>query len=294
MKKKKIMVFREIKELVGAISKIKRWAPFGSVALLLIVILVLTGCAVSEQSGIESLEKRISRLEETNEIYKKRIERLDAIHEIQNLMGRYVWEHEVQKDPEFIETKFADNPDISWEVAHMGLYKGREAVREILNQHGPREGSIAPGTMFIHTLTTPVIEIAEDGQTAKGVWKSPGAETITDPETGKLRGMWALTKYACDFIKEDGKWKILHYHVYRIFMTPADMNYTDEYERKVMKTIGGTPEVGVPEGDRGGTRQASSLRQATTYDNPFSTTYVPELVPAPPEPYGTFSDTFSY
>ena len=55
-------------------------------------------------------------------------------------------------------------------------------------------------------------------------------------------------------------------------MTPADMNYTDEYERKVLKTIGGTPE-----GDRGGTEQASSLRQPTTYDNPFTTSYVPDL-----------------
>ncbi|MBN1627438.1 MAG: nuclear transport factor 2 family protein [Deltaproteobacteria bacterium] len=257
--------------------------PVIILAAAVLIFMCLSGCS---QSG---LEERISKLEQTNETYKKQIERLDAVHEIQNLMGRYVWEHEVQKDPEFIDTMFAkNNPDVSWEVAHMGLYRGRDAVREILNQHGPKGDTIAPGTLFVHTLTTPVIEIAEDGQTAKGVWKSPGAETISDPVTGKLTGMWAWTKYACDFIREDGKWKILHYHVYRIFMTPADMNYTDEYESRFMTNASAI----APAGGRAG--QESSLKEPTTYDNPFTANYVPELVPAPPEPYRTFSETFSY
>lgn len=247
-----------------------------------LIVIDLSGCSQSR------LEEHISKLEQTNDAYKKQIDRLEAVHEIQNLMGRYVWMHEVQKDPEFIDTMFANNPDVSWEVAHMGLYRGREAVREILNQHGPKGETIAPGTLFVHTLTTPVIEIAEDGQTAKGVWKSPGAETITDSQTGKLTGMWAWTKYACDFIREDGKWKILHYHVYRIFMTPADMNYTDEYESRFMSSASSI----APAGGRAG--QEPSLKEPTTYDNPFTTTYVPELVPAPPEPYRTFSETFTY
>lgn len=247
-----------------------------------VVLFVLAGC------GNSNVEERLTQLEESNTLYRQKIERLEAIHEIQNLMGRYVWEHEVQKDPEFIETKFADNPDISWEVAHMGLYRGREAVKEILDQHGPKGESIAPGTLFIHTLTTPVIEIAQDGLTAKGVWKSPGAETITDPNTGKLTGMWAWTKYACDFIKEEGEWKILHYHVYRIFMTPADMNYTDGYEMKFMNEA-----TSLLREDSAAARGASK-KEPTTYDNPFTATYVPELVPTPPEPYKTFSETFSY
>jgi hypothetical protein len=275
-------------------NMVKHLTLFGQTVLLFAVtIYLLTCCTGCGQSAAKNVEERLKQLEATNEMYQKKLDRVDAVQEIQNLMGRYVWEHEVQKDPEFIETKFAkNNPDVSWEVAHMGLYRGREAVKEILDQHGPRGGSITPGTFFVHTLTTPVIEIAEDGQTAKGVWKSPGAETMKDPQTGKLRGMWAWTKYACDFIKEDGKWKILHYHVYRIFMTPADMNYTDGWE---MKGGGGIAPAGATSGGgRGPTQQASSLREPTTYDNPFSTSYIPELVPAPPVPYKTFSETFSY
>lgn len=265
----------------------KNFNKSGIITVIFLASAVLVFTCLSGCSGSD-FEERISKLEQTNEAYKKQIDTLNAIHEIQNLMGRYVWEHEVQKDPEFIDTKFADNPDVSWEVAHMGLYRGRDAVKEILDQHGPRGESISPGTLFIHTLTTPVIEIAQDGLTAKGVWKSPGAETITDPNTGKLTGMWAWTKYACDFIKEEGKWKILHYHVYRIFMTPADMNYTDEYEMKFMK------DMAMPSSPERAVSDSASKKEPTTYDNPFTASYVPELVPAPPEPYKTFSETFSY
>ena len=84
------------------------------------------------------------------------------------MMGRYVWLHEVQRDPELIELFAKNQPDVSWEVAHLGLYEGREAVKEILDSHGPPGDSVAPGTLFLHTLTTPVIEIAGDGQTASG------------------------------------------------------------------------------------------------------------------------------
>jgi hypothetical protein len=57
-----------------------------------------------------------------------------------------------------------------------------------------------------HTLTILVVEIAEDGLTAKGVWISPGHETF--PVGDKLKDYWSWGRYAVDFRKEDGKWKI--------------------------------------------------------------------------------------
>jgi hypothetical protein len=233
----------------------------------------------------KSLEERIKLLEEINERQSKKIQRLEDVHEIQNLMGRYVYLHEVQRDPEFADTIFAKKtPGVSWEVAHMGVFKGREGIKRALDAHGPRDGKVRPGTLFIHTLTSPVIEIAGDGKTAKGVWTSPGAETLNDPETGELKGFWAWTKYGCDFVKEDGKWKMWHYHVYRIFLTPSDKDYTEEYELKVMDAATGGPSV----------RPDMRPDGPPTYDNPYSKKYIPKLVPAPPDPYETFDQTFSY
>ena len=140
----------------------------------------------------KTIEERVKELEEINEIYRKKIQRLDDIQEIQNLMGRYVYEHEVMKDPEFADTIYAQKaPDVSWEVAHIGFFQGKEGVKKILQAHGPDSGTPAPGTLFLHALCTPVIEIAGDGKTAKGVWHSPGAETMPDAAGPVPARLWS-------------------------------------------------------------------------------------------------------
>jgi hypothetical protein len=230
----------------------------------------------------KTLEERVKLLEEINEQQRQRIQRLEDIDEIQKLMGRYVYLHEVGRDPEFTDMLFAqETPGVSWEVAHMGIFKGRDGIKRTLDAHGIM--SKGPGKLFIHTLTTPVIEIAGDGRTAKGVWISPGAETVEDPQSKEMKGFWAWTKYGCDFVKEDGRWKMWHYHVYRIFLTPCDKSFTEEYEMKMDAS-----------------KEAPSLEKFTkpdappSYDNPYSRKYIADLVPAPPDPYETFGETFSY
>lgn len=232
----------------------------------------------------KSFEERLAALEERVDRAEKKAQRAEDILEIQNLMGRYVWKHEAMKDPEFTDLYYAQNQDdVSWEVAQMGLFKGLDNIRIILNAHGPDSGTPKPGTMFLHTLCSPVIEIAGDRKSAKGVWHSPGAEATPDPKDGNLCGMWAWTKYAVDFIREGDEWKIWHYHVYRIFMTPAGTNFTDGLEDEVQG-----------EAWDGGNPFGIAPNAPTTYDNPYNKDHVPGLVPAPPEKYETFSETFSY
>ena len=60
----------------------------------------------------------------------------------------------------------------------------------------------------MHCMTTPIIEVAKDGETAKGLWLMYGAETMKK-EDGKVSAYWAAGQFAMDFIKEDGEWKIL-------------------------------------------------------------------------------------
>lgn len=209
---------------------------------------------------------------------------LRDVHEIQNLMGRYIYLHEVSRDPEFPDTMYArKTPGVSSEVASMGAFVG-PGLRKLYKK--PEPGSILSdlrGLLFTHPLTTPVIEVAGDGKTAKGIWMSPGYETSFDPETKKLVGCVCYTKYGCDFVREDGKWKVWHYHVYRVFITPFNKPFTDEWELKVRdkQQRGAAVPFGKPD-------------KPTTYDHPYSTTTERELVPAPPEPYETFSETFSY
>jgi hypothetical protein len=227
----------------------------------------------------KTLEERIKLLEEVNEIQNKRIQRLDDVYEIQNLMGRHVYMHEVHRPTDKLHA--LNTPGVSAEVAQYGVFEGREGLMRL--QTPPASlVSDETGLMFENLLTTPVIEVAGDGKTAKGVWISPGLETLRDPKTGNLRGFWCWTKYGIDFAKEDDRWKIWHYHVYRIFRTPYDVDWVEEYEQN-MEAESQSP-----------LEQIMKRDKPSSYDHPYSKTTKREYVPAPPEPYETFDETFSY
>jgi hypothetical protein len=67
------------------------------------------------------------------------------------------------------------------------------------------------GSMLMHTLTTPYVEVAGDGKTAQGLWYSPGQVTVAHPN--KVDCMWMYEKYGVDFIRESDGWKIWHLFV---------------------------------------------------------------------------------
>lgn len=79
------------------------------------------------------------------------------------------------------------------------------------------------GQLLLHVTTTAIIEVAEDGLTAKGYWYSPGmiAETGSDGNA-----IWEA--YGADFIKEDGEWKIWHLHMYTDFMGSFFISFNDD------------------------------------------------------------------
>ncbi len=164
----------------------------------------------------ESLEERVKLLE-------KEIERLQAVNEIQNLVGRYAVLHTPKSMKKTIELFALKQPDVSVEIAMWGVYIGPEQVKSTYREM--EEGKPMPGAMFEHQFTTPMIEVAADGKTAKGLWFSPGHETPL--EDGKPVAKWIWGKYGADFIKEDGEWKIWHWHFYDTFMVPYDKSWVE-------------------------------------------------------------------
>jgi hypothetical protein len=206
---------------------------------------------------------------------EERIQRLEDIHEIQNLMGREQFMHTAGLHEEVGEMYAQKTPGLKVEVANWGVYEGKEGLQRVgIGVHGFYEGD-HQGLMMMHTLTTPVIEVAGDGKTAKAVWISPGHETLRID--GKLRAFWAWCKYGVDFIKEDGKWKIWHSHVYPIFRCPYETSWIE---------ISDAPAPPVPD--------ELKPDRPTTYYHPYSTKTMPDYVPAPPEPYETWEESMSY
>jgi hypothetical protein len=207
---------------------------------------------------------------------EERIERLEAVHEIQNLMGRYSYYHTAGMQEETAELWAKHTPGTVANVPSFGYYEGFEGIKRLYpGAHSYVEGD-GIGQMHMHTLTTPVIEVAGDGKTAKGVWISPGQETGSFG--GKMLACWAWLKYGADFVKEDGQWKFWHLNVFGLFFTPYDTPWTEE---------------AFPEGKL---ELPDELKPAkrTTYWTNYKITSKQELVPAPPEPYETWDEATSY
>lgn len=137
----------------------------------------------------------------------------------------------------------------------------------------------------IHTQTTPIIEIADDGRTAKGIWYSPGIGTNIDMVDGKpmISGSWFFEKYAVDFVKEDGEWKI--WHLINV-MDPTPSSWG-------MDPLAKGPQGGGPAPGSGDNSEEGLKPVDDPYES-WSPTTKSKIYPRFPEPYSTFSETFSY
>ena len=194
------------------------------------------------------------------------------IHEIQNIMNKYeilVHVGEWEK----VEAMFARDPDVRVEMT-WGIYDGTAGVKKLFsglhNFWMGKAGALKPGLMFALPNANPITEVAGDGKTAKATWLCMGHETmIVD---GNPQGFWAFAKRACDYIKEDGEWKMWHYRVYGGFMTPYEQSWVKGFEHH----MGEIPEEFKPD------RPPSSPLWMYKPDAVF------QYEPLVPEPYETF------
>ncbi len=155
---------------------------------------------------------------------EKRIQRLEDIHEICNLQGRYnhyVLAHQYDKIVDMFAKK---DPKVRMELADSGPIEGLEGVREVFNL--VKTKYVFAGGLGLHMLMTPVVEVGSDGQTARGMWHSFGCNTIQTEEG--LIAMWQSGKYDNEFVKEDGEWKsrVFTWHVH--FRTPYDKGWVEQ------------------------------------------------------------------
>jgi hypothetical protein len=149
------------------------------------------------------------------------------------------------------------------------------------------------GDMVIHTLTTPYIEIAKDGQTAKGVWMSVGLAAGVRNE-GKPQYNWFWEKFGVDFVKEDDEWKIWHFQIY------SDTGFAENMGSAMGAPTGGNQAPGAKGASTAGPpakedgppkgMQSDMNRLVQMYEM-YSATRVPQNVPELPEPFDTWEDT---
>lgn len=156
------------------------------------------------------------------------LERLEWRREIRNVMGRISHDYAIKQEAQVYDRYFSRRDDVCLGLNN-GYYKGAEAVSgyyQALGQEialssrliqamfpqelGDKTAEACYGVGMITYLPfeSQVIEIADDGKTAKGIWNVRGS-TCRLTEAGPVAN-WIFGWAAVDFVLEDGEWKILN------------------------------------------------------------------------------------
>ena len=209
--------------------------------------------------------------QERKERLLQNIRKLEAYHEIENLMGRACAALNFQRTKEVLSYFALDREDVSLEYADEGVFEGEEAVRAAFEDLIMKPDT--KGYMLDMQLTTPMIEVADDVKTAKALWWCPGISSLPregeDPEA-----VWCWGMVGADLISEENEWKIWHLHYFRFIRC--------DYEKGWVKDISMINRLNTP---------MHPLSKSSTYHNPYSPLSVREGIPACPRPYDTYENS---
>lgn len=199
-----------------------------------------------------------------------KVKRLVAYQEIQNNMGRCIAAFNFQNADEVLKHFCLDSEDVCVEYADEGIFTGKEAVKAIINEivRKPERGF-----MLDMQLTTPIIEVAEDLETARAVWWCPGAGSIKTDGEASPKAIWAWGNLGVDFICVQGEWKIWHLHYFRVIKCDYKKGWVED------TSMINRPNVPV-----------NPLSKPGSYHNPYSPLSIRDGIPAAPRPYKTWSN----
>ena len=212
---------------------------------------------------LEELQAEMTRLSARVEELARAKDELE-IHKLQSLYSHLYYVGRRREVPAL----FAQHtPGVSLEMEDSGVYEGLESVTRFWNVVFD-DAKIGPGHLAVHMTVNPVIEIDAAGTKAKGLWHSHGYCSF--PVEGVFRQFLCLGKYDMEYVKEDGRWKILKFAYRQAFMCSYEKGWADE---PVAASLAGSPD-NVPD-------------KPTTYYMPYSRYRRNMFGPPPPEPYPT-------
>lgn len=229
--------------------------------------------------------------------------RWEAQREIKNLMGKYSLSLLLEKKNEVFEDFWsADREDVCLGLNN-GWYVGRKSVQAYFNalyertaletklmvENFPDRLKMLPekklfgvGHFDNRPVSSPIIAVADDGQTAKGMWTC--AASVTDFTVSGPESDWVWGFYAVDFVLENGNWKIWHMRFMEEIHAYCGSTWTKERPQNPPREgFSALADFHLPEPDV----------KAELY-KPYANDRSEILLPRLPEAYATFSDTFTY
>ena len=165
---------------------------------------------------VEELEKTVQDLQKQVKTLKEQTTVLQDIEEIKKLQRAYGYYLENWMTDEVVDL-FSDSPE-TVVLVHAGEFRGKEGVRRFFRPRGEDRGQRRPE--FFHQVMqlSPIIDVSPDGKRAWGRWYGFGANAT--PVSGGVFQGWMNGVYENEYIKENGKWKILKLGWYMYFFAP--------------------------------------------------------------------------
>lgn len=228
--------------------------------------------------------------------------RWEARRELQNIMGKLTQSYLMMEEAQIYDRWWSQQEDVCLGV-NTGWYSGAAAVKgyyaalgekialasRILQKTFPEkladktdEELYGVGQLGVKPVDTFIIEIAGDGQTAKGLWSLHG--TYADMTPSGPVSFWDWGYYCVDFRLEDEAWKIWHMQYLTDINSPTGgdwaaepLTFPEAPNFAPLKDFV-FPQPNVP----------AILRENYYPGRPFTES------PPLPEPYETFAETFSY
>jgi len=230
------------------------------------------------------------------------MDRWEDQREIKNLMGRLASDYCIKREGEMYGKYWSRRPDVCLGI-NAGWYDGAEAVEgyyrslhektahqsRIVAKNFPKElGDKTKaelhgvGSMDYKPIDTALVEIAGDGNTAKGIWTFRGSHSqITD--RGPI-SYWEWGWFAADFIREGDEWKIWHLqYLHDILNQQGSRLYGEPVSFPELPEFKGADAFEMRPPNR-----PMKLRELYGIDRKFTPS------PRVPEPYDTFGNTFTY
>jgi hypothetical protein len=189
--------------------------------------------------NLQDFEARLAALEASNTRHTD----AEEIKRLQRIYGYYVERGQLDE----VSDLFADSPEVSVQMGGTTTAVGLEQVRTVFSSKRPfgvLEGEKPQDYLHLTIPTSAVVDVHPDGKTAKGRWYVQMYLCDATPGGGACLGVGT---YENDYIKEDGKWKILRLCFDDIFLSP----YEDGWAKtpSVFHKLAAT--AGMPEGAAG-------------------------------------------
>ncbi len=187
----------------------RRFAGAGALAITCAVL--VNGCGGT--GGLSSSgSSKLTALQSQLALLEKEAGRVQDAHDIRRLQRAYGYYIDQAMWDEAADLFTQDG---SIERALDGVYVGQKRIRDYLHALGGGKRGLKAGQLNDHLIVQPVIDVAPDGLTAQGRWRS----IIMTGEYGKS-AEWGDGVYEVDYAKQNGVWRISKLHWYQTFVVP--------------------------------------------------------------------------